>query len=124
MGILDRYREIARPDGEVYSIVENLRHILNNKAGFYPILTDFGITDLAATTDRKLAIRRLAEEVLANIRKYEPRLAVDSIQAKGRSPDFWLRMELRGRLNGRPQRLLLLFNQIYMNCDVKVLHVD
>jgi type VI secretion system lysozyme-like protein len=124
MAILDRYRELTQPEGEVHSVVENLRHVLNNKAGYYSIDATFGLSDLAATRDRTQALRRLAQEIRDNIRRYEPRLQIDSLITQGRGPDFLLRMELRGTLRGRPQRLLISFHQLYAHCEVRALHVE
>lgn len=124
MGILDRYREVPPRDSELASVIENLRHVLNSKAGFHPIRDDFGLSDVGAIRDRTSALHRLAQEILDNIRRYEPRLTVESLITQGRGPDFWLRLELRGHLSGRPQRLLIRFNQIYASCDVRALHVE
>jgi len=124
MGILDRYRELSQKEGEVFSVVENLRHILNTKAGYYLIDDGFGLSCQAESRDRTAVLRKIAEEILANIRKYEPRFVVDSLSTQGRSADFFVRMELRGKLCGRPQRLLVLYHQIYASCEVRALHVE
>jgi predicted component of type VI protein secretion system len=124
MGLLERYRELPRPASELQSVVENLRHLLNTHAGFYPILRDLGLGDLTLARDATSALLQLSAEVLHNIRLYEPRFQVEALVAQGRSPDFWLRLELRGTLHGRPQRLLVRFHQIYGNCDVRAVHVE
>jgi predicted component of type VI protein secretion system len=124
MGILDRYRELSPPDSELGSVVNNLHHILNTKAGYYPIMREFGLSDLSMASERTAALRLVAQDILRNIRQYEPRLQVESLSTQGRGADFLMRIEVRGRLRGRPQRLLILFHQIYGGCEVRSLHVD
>ena len=78
-GLLSRLgaTDIARPssDGDLESIVEHLRSLLNTRAGEAVTVPDYGVTDFSDLVHNfPEAIQLLQRTIRATVLQYEPRL--------------------------------------------------
>lgn len=75
-GELDLYR-VREEDQHTLSVLDNLRRILNSRAGSLSHLPDYGLPDMAQTLQELPAsAHRLMGTLVNTLLKYEPRLEV------------------------------------------------
>lgn len=107
MGLLLRPRDRRQHRSSLPSVLANLTHILQSRAGFSWFDENFGLEDYRAG-ERDL-IPRLSADIVDNVTRYEPRLYEPTLQALTQASGGELRFELRAMLDGQPFRVELRF---------------
>ncbi|KQQ56026.1 type VI secretion system lysozyme-like protein [Pseudomonas sp. Leaf127] len=99
-GELDLHH-VAEPHQPVLSVLDNLRRILNSRAGTLAHLPDYGLPDMGQVLQGLPAsAHTLMTTMLATLRKYEPRLADLQIELLPGAPVGHLHYALDVRLKG------------------------
>lgn len=104
MSFLNRFLPTKPIDDTLASVVRNLLHILNAKAGYGSPLCDFGLGEYYAQLSSQQSADAVMREIMAHASAYEPRLRVLGIRLLG-DRQLPLCFELRGELSeerGRP----------------------
>jgi type VI secretion system lysozyme-like protein len=98
---LGRLVQLA-PERAAEEVVRNLGHVFNTRKACGSVVADFGLGDFAAEGTTTRAVEVLRGELLAAVRRYEPRLGEPAVRVLGRASRRRVRFELAARLDGRP----------------------
>lgn len=87
------------PQTEAAEILQNVRTILSTPKFSVPLAREFGVS--ATTLDNPLpaAMARLTAEIVAAVRKWEPRADVTQVTYEGDAQEGVLRPKVRMRIN-------------------------
>ena len=124
MGFFNRYRELPHQGKELDHIAENLRHLFNSRRGYGSPLHDFGVSQVAPHADSVGAAQELLRDLMADVLRYEQRIAYPTLTTVGRSAELDLLIELRGRVGGHPVLFKLRYHQVLGGVAIEVGHVQ
>lgn len=99
MGLLNSFRVKPR-ESLLEEVLDSLTHILNTKQSFGAWEKDLGIEDFSGMNQSKKEIKKLGDTILSNIKKYERRLNVKSLQVSKFKSFSDFAFELEGELEG------------------------
>lgn len=100
------------------SIARNLEAVLNAKRGHAGAVEVFGIGGYDGTYATKPFIGALTQEMLEQVKRYEPRLTEPQLTLMGRDRAMWVRFRLSGRCHGEPCSFAILFHSILRSVRV------
>lgn len=83
-------------------IARNLGFVLNTRKACGSVLPEFGLGDYEREVNTQRAVDALRAELLAAVRRYEPRIAGPSVRLLGRHHANLVRFEIAGLAEGRP----------------------
>lgn len=121
MSFWDRYASHPPRRTVVDEIVDNLQAALNARRGFSSAQPEFGLASFFAkqgSRDMNLALR---DEILDLVQREEPRLVEPELDVLGRDGKLQLLFELRGLVDGKPQRLRIGFDTMLFEVRVEAL---
>lgn len=90
------------PASMAAEIVRNLGFVLNTRKACGSVVTDLGLGDFEAEGTTQRALDVLCGELLAAVRRHEPRLAEPAVRLLGRWRYNMVRFELAGRIDDQP----------------------
>jgi predicted component of type VI protein secretion system len=103
----------GNPDeGPLESIARNLEAVLNAKRGHAGAVEVFGIGSYDGIHAAKPFVAALTQEMLEQVRRYEPRLTEPQLTLMGRDRALWVRFQLSGRCRGQPCSFAILFHSV------------
>ena len=105
---------------KIESIIENFNHILNTRKGFGSFLKDYGIRDLGSYTSRDHLIEAVKEEIEYNIKNYEPRLKIISIEVDDENDSpFLISFKIQCKIIEKTKSIHLVFDYTFKNIYIK-----
>ncbi|MFO0575967.1 MAG: hypothetical protein U1A78_18360 [Polyangia bacterium] len=121
MSFWDRYASHPPRRTVVDEIVDNLQAALNARRGFSSAQPDFGLSSIFAKQGSRDMILALRDEILDLVQREEPRLVEPELDVLGRDGKQQLLLELRGGVDGKPQRLRIGFDTMLFEVHVEAL---
>ena len=116
MSFLNRFLPDRPQDAELASVVRNLGHMLQARAGFSSPLVAFGLSDYHEQQGVTATLTTIMKEIVADIGRFEPRLRVRELRLVGRDPDLRLHFLLLGELRQKERssacRILIVFDPV------------
>jgi predicted component of type VI protein secretion system len=106
-------RKISSENHE--DIIQNLNFILNTKKYYGSVLDNYGIRDLNEFYDREGIIKVVVEEVLENIKEFEPRIEIVNITNKDSKNIFQLAFIIECRVLNTKKSLNMVFDTVFNN---------
>lgn len=120
MTILSRIGAVRDGD-RAHSVARNLQAVLNTKRGYGGTRPELGLTEHDIDGPAETPRERLAADVEAQIRAFEPRLSAPRVTLLRGDEPPWVRMIVEGRLRARICRLLVRFDTMLRCAEVSVL---
>jgi predicted component of type VI protein secretion system len=90
------------PEPASAEVVRSLGFVLNTRKACGSVVADFGLGDFEAEGTTARAVDALRDELLAIVRRHEPRLRDPAVRLLGRWRSNMVRFELAGRLEDQP----------------------
>lgn len=87
------------PESVQEEVLQNVRTILATVAGTVPLDREFGVEDRIVDAPFQVAQARIQQEVIAKVRRYEPRAQIESVGTDGNGLDGRLIPTVRMRIN-------------------------
>jgi predicted component of type VI protein secretion system len=100
------------------SIARNLEAVLNAKQGHSAAVEVFGLGRYDSPLAERPLVAALTAEMLAQIRRFEPRLRDPVLALVGRDRELWVCFSLTGSCEGRPCGFSVLFHSIFRHVRV------
>jgi predicted component of type VI protein secretion system len=97
---LGRLAQLPR-ERALAEIARNLGFVFNTRKACGSVLPDFGIGDYEHEVNTHRAVEALRVELLAAVRRYEPRLGEAAVRLLGRYGYNMVRFEIAGRIEGQ-----------------------
>jgi predicted component of type VI protein secretion system len=97
---LGRLAQLA-PGRASADVVRNLGFVLNTRKACGSVVADFGLGDFEAEATTARAVEALRGELLAAVRRHEPRLREPAVRLLGRWSYNMVRFEIAGRIDDR-----------------------
>ena len=94
---LGRLAQLA-PERASAEIVRNLGFVFNTRKACGSVVADFGLGDFEAEGTTARAVEALRGELLATVRRYEPRLRGPAVRLLGRWNYNMVRFEVAGQV--------------------------
>jgi predicted component of type VI protein secretion system len=98
---LGRLAQLA-PGPAAADVVRNLGFVLNTRKACGSVVTDFGLGDFEAEGTTTRAVEALRGELLATVRRNEPRLRDPAVRLLGGWRTNRVRFEIAGRIEDQP----------------------
>jgi type VI secretion system protein len=98
---LGRLAQLPR-ERAVAEIARNLGFVFNTRKGCGSALPDFGLGDYEREPNTHRAVEALRVELLAAVRRHEPRLGEPAVRLLGRYHHDMVRFEIAGLVEGQP----------------------
>ncbi len=104
----------ARPDSrtELVRVRQNLESVLNTKEGYGYFLEGFGLGRYTAQYGTRVLMKTLTAALLRVVHTQEPRMQEPELELRGRDSGLWLHFVLKGKIDGNPCSLRLLFHTV------------
>jgi predicted component of type VI protein secretion system len=112
-------REVAE-EPAIDAIARNLEAVLNAKQGYSGMVEVFGLGRYDAHHADKALLGALSDEMIEQVRRYEPRLREPKLTLVGKDRGLWVRFSLSGRYGEETRRFAVLFHSVFRN--VRVAH--
>jgi type VI secretion system lysozyme-like protein len=112
MPLFDRFFLDKRKDADLRSVVDNLNHMLNSRKTFGTYLRDYGIGDFNEYKARQKIIDTVIAEIKESIRRYEPRVVLDSIREVESDSPFKIRLEMRCVVHTADRPIYILIDSV------------
>lgn len=97
---LGRLAQLA-PERPSADVVRNLGFVFNTRKACGSVVADFGLGDFDAESTTARAVEALRGELLAIVRRHEPRLREPAVRLLGRWSYNMVRFEIAGQLGDR-----------------------
>ena len=114
---LDRLAQLPR-NGDIDSVVRNLRLVFNTKKNCGSVIPDFGLGEYERASNARDAVELLRQEMRAQIERYEPRLLEPELTLLGRHGFNMVRFELKGTVDGVRRSFEIDIDTTYRNVEV------
>ncbi len=100
------------------SIARNLEAVLNAKQGYSAAVEVFGLGGYDSPLAARPLAAALTAEMLAQIRRCEPRRVDPVLALVGRDRALWVSFPLTGSCEGRPCGFSVLFHSVFRHVRV------
>ena len=100
------------------AIARNLEAVLNAKQGYAGAVDVFGIGGYEGRLGDKSILEMLSADMIATVRRHEPRLREPKLTLEGKDRSLWLRFSLRGRVDQETRTFAVLYHSILRNVRV------
>lgn len=117
MSFLDRLGQGPR-EPLLDAVTRNLQAIFASKKAFASAVRDFGLGDYESENSTAQALTRLAGEIEAAVRRFEPRLGAPAVTLLGRISPSRVQFALEGELGGARQRFTIEVDTLYRSFTI------
>lgn len=100
-GFLGRLAQLAAEPAPC-EVARNLGFVFNTRKACGSVIADYGLGDYEHEVAITRAVEALRGELLASVRRYEPRLRDPAVRLRGGWSHHMVRFEIAGRLDGQP----------------------
>jgi predicted component of type VI protein secretion system len=114
------HKLLGAPDDLLESVALNLGAVLGSRRGHAGAVPVFGLGEHDVYEVVKPHIDALSEDMLDQVRRFEPRLTAPSIRYTGRDGWHWAQFELTGSVEGTKQSFLISFHVVLRDVRVTV----
>jgi predicted component of type VI protein secretion system len=118
-GFLGRLAQLPR-ERALAEIARNLGFVFNTRKACGSVLADFGLGDYEREVNTLQAVETLRAELVAAVRRHEPRITEASVRLLGRHGYSMVRFELAGLVEGQACALGIDIDTTTQRVDVLV----
>jgi predicted component of type VI protein secretion system len=109
--LLKRFHKEPRRVTELSAVIDSLNRILSTKKSFGFWVEGYGIGDFNKYRSRERIVATLVEEIKENVRRFEPRIRVDSVAEVPTEGAFKIKLQMSVMLD-TPRPLRVTFDAL------------